>query len=1602
MALFENRFGSKSLRALGALVVCGGLMVVGGEAIGDGHDFTLSGGAVEVSITYGTTTEATYTLGGAGAGTFDPVTLGSITSGFTSNIFTLVADLTVANPALTLSGAFINTGDSGEFRIEAGGVAGRIDFTDTPAARRIGLQNIDTITIDGGTSDIIRASGAEKGVTFNLLSGAITSVIGSGEDDTFIIGPGITVSGTINGRDGRDTLRFADGFDPDTIDITGDIGAMTLTYTFNGNTIELTLANIDNVARFRAIMETFATGTPDTSLRTGGMGNDIFMITGDTTDGTLMLGVINGLEGDDELQLNDGAVVASVSFNNIVPMGGEVYLENFEIITLNGGTVNGAINVSAANAGVTFNLVSGVAGDTDITGSDQDDLFIISGDITGAAPLDINGLIQGARGEDEVRLIDGAVVENLNFGTFTDGDLSVRDVETITIDGGTINNTITGPATATTFNLLSGMIGSDVVGGDIVGGAGDDTFIIGSGITISGMIDGGGDGGDMDTLSLASGFNVDSANFFETTLTLTFGGSTLEFTLIDIENVVITGLTTAAAATLRAFGTGTLSTGPRTGGAGNDVFMITGDATDSTITIDSVIDGAGGDDEFQLSPGGVVASVAFSDTTPMGGAVHLENIETITLNGGTINGALDASAATTSITINLISGTVDGNISGSEQNDIFTIAGDITGDTPALDINGVIDGRDAIGGEAGRVRNVLILNTGAVVGGIVFSDQVPSGGALHLQNIETINFEGGTVDGDFDISAAATRTRINMTSGEVTGDVIGSDHGDTFVLNKGLTLGGSIDGGGSGSDAFGLGAGLSVTSLTITGSSPFTFAGGDADDLPTLISIERFLLAGGTITDDIDVSGSSSGVTFILTAGTIGRNILGSNQGERFFLLGDTDGANPQLAINGVIDGGGGRDTLDIRNNGNDGAVVTSIVWSDRTPTSGTLHLRSIESILILDGTTIIGDIDASAATAGVSFELRSSTIGGDIIGSDFSDTFRLIGDQTFSTVLTRTPAFNGVIDGGEGVDSINIITDVTSIVFSDRTPVGVALHLQNFEFITLDGSTVNGNIDTRTATAGVTLSLNSGSIGGNVIGSNFNDVINFRSDLTGANSDRALAFDGVVDGGGGTNTIDLGGNGVATGIIFSNQAPTASGALHLQNIRTIGINTGMLNGNLDASAARARVGVNLVAGTITGNVIGSNHDDSFSLYSTINIGGYLDGGGGTDTLFYNGASGTDIPARGGLDPDTDITDNLGSVRNIESQQSVGFITSLGVGGGLGGLGVRGIEVLSLSPALNLYGALSDALMQFGAQTAQGFGLADLNLASGRATQLMSKDSSLSKGRIWAHKVTHAGNGKGSIGLGLSGLTARADSDYNYEMSLTQHGFDAPVAATRLGAFNLRAVSHTMTGTIETNVAEAKVSGYGAGVALLWQKHNFSAHLTSLASAYEVEATTSSLNPQAVVNEVSEGSFSAINAVVSAGLADKRELAYGLSLRTTADVSWQTLSLDDFTETGAGGIAINFDKATRFTARVGAGLESEHWFSDVAFVHETSSGGTLSSGLSQDYRQDDGTAIEMKLGGKVADLATGLTLKAYAGLRASLDRSDAIEPSGHLALNWRF
>ena len=1549
MALFDrNRF-----RALGALVVCGGLMGVGGEAIGghedDEHsDFTLSGGAVGLSITYGTTTEATYTLG---AGTFDPVTLGAITSGFASNTFILATDITGDNPALRLGGAFINTGDRGEFRINRGGVAGLIDFAETSLGGSIGLQNIDTITLDVGTADVIRAVDAEEGVTFNLLSGTITSnVFGSREDDTFIIGSGITVSGRINGGAGTDTFTATAAVNvrvtTDNSDTGGDIrlrNVETITLSEQADTLALLSGSVGRIDGGAGVDTfTLSSGTVDGDVN-GGAGDDMFVIGAGITIG----GTIDGGLGMDTLSLATGFTPTSANFFNSVL-----------VLTLTGG---GSIVLTLANiedvtiADITMNPPPPLTFPAGTAGADT---FAITTDITSPGLSRLESVIDGGDEADVLEINDDAIVASVAFSDQAPtgaaaGAVHLQNVETITLNGGTVNGQIDASAAdasaGVTVNLVSGTIGDGTLNAiAITGSAGNDVFTIANDLTgdtpaliIAGSILGGE--GDMDELQLNEGFvaeSVQDARFPTGTRAALF--------LREIEVITVDGG--------RLTGTGSINTESADTG-------VTFNLMAGTIN-GSVLGSNNGDDTFNL----------LSDST-------------ISI-GGFIDGGANAHADT----FNLESGTITGGVFGQGGDDMFSIGADIL-------ISGTIDGgpgMDTLGLATGFTPASAEIMSGS--GGVfVLTLGLTGGGSLTLTlaNIETFDIP--------DLTLAFTG---------------GNGQANTFAISNDITsLLTTVINGRGGTDVLELNTGATVASVAFSSTTPMQGA-------VHLQRIETITLDGGTVNGTIDASAANAGVTFNLMSGTVGPTdtpdfcddcfaITGSGQNDVFILSGDTTdadddtaGVQAALAIHGLVQGGGG-DQDEVRLVA--GAVVRVIDFS--TFAAGDLSLRAVETITI-DGGTVNGTIDARTAPA-ITFNLMSGTIGGRVTGSDNNDTFNFRGTITIS----------GSISGSVGADIFNI---------ESGTLMNDVNGGDGDDTFTLSGGTVGGNINGEGNND--TFTLSSGTLTGNVNGGAGDDVIIFSANLR---DNPVLDVSATVfDGQDGTaDEFRLATGGSVTGLVFSDESTVAE-SISLQNIEIVTIDGGTVNGTLTLNSPTGLT-LNMTSGTVTavggsgsadtfnlrggrvnGNVLGNGGADTINLYSGITITGFLSGdgfggfgGGGGDVLRYAGAPAAPdfsfVGGRNGLGADDNIRNNAGDVQGFESQENVAAITSLSAPAPAPGAppvlrGAFGFEVLELAPALNLYGAMSDALMQFGAQTAQGFALADLNLATGRATQLMSKDSPFTTGRIWAHKITHSGNGKGSIGLNLTGLTARAESDYNYEMSLTQHGFDAPLATTKLGAFNLRAVSHTMTGVIETNVAEAQVSGYGAGVALLWNNETLSAHITSLAGGYEVEAQTSPFNPQAVISEITEGSFSAVNAVVSAGVADTRKLGHSLVLRTTADLVWQTLSLDDFTETGPDGLIINFDKATRFTARVGAGLEAEHWFSDVVFVHETSSGGTLSSGLSQDYKQDDGTAIEMKLGGKIADLATGLTLKAYVGMRTSLIGANSIDPSARFDLSWRF
>ena len=145
-----------------------------------------------------------------------------------------------------------------------------------------------------------------------------------------------------------------------------------------------------------------------------------------------------------------------------------------------------------------------------LIGTNQNDVFTIAGDITGFAPdLDINDLVEGNAGNDELRLESGAVVNFIDFNNFAPGDLSLRNVETITIDGGTVNTIISAnlATAAVTINLRSGSIGSNTTIAALIGSPQSSIFNI-SGSTINGGVSGNDRN---DTFNISGGIiNIES------------------------------------------------------------------------------------------------------------------------------------------------------------------------------------------------------------------------------------------------------------------------------------------------------------------------------------------------------------------------------------------------------------------------------------------------------------------------------------------------------------------------------------------------------------------------------------------------------------------------------------------------------------------------------------------------------------------------------------------------------------------------------------------------------------------------------------------------------------------------------------------------------------------------------------------------------------------------------------------------------------------------------------------------------------------------------------------------------------------------------------
>ncbi len=1519
--------------------------------------------------------------------------------------FVLAVDLPALGQSMVLDGG----AGSDRFTLEAGGMAGSITASGSgdPGAGNLRLLNIETWRFAGGmvTGNVEGGAGDE---TFEFVSGGIDGYLdGGGGADTF------TAAEAAAGL----AVRLTD----DDGDTGGDLRLRNIeTITLTSHADSFVLA-VDLPALGQSMVLDGGAGSDRFTLEAGGMADSITSSgSGDPGAGNLRL-----------LNIETWRFAGGMVTGNVEGSAGD---ETFEfVLGIIGGFLDGGGGADTFTAaGAAADLVVRLTDDDGDTGGDlrlrnvetitltsHADSFVLAVDLPA---LGQSMVLDGGAGSDRFTLEAGGITGSITSSGSGDpgaGNLRLLNIETWRFAGGMVTGNVEGGAGDEIFEFVSGGIG-----GYLDGGGGADTFTAAeavAGLTVRLTDDDGDTGGDLrlrniETITLTSHADsfVLAADLpaLGQSMVLDGGAGSDRFTLEAggmAGSITASGSGDPGAGNLRLLNieawrfAGGMVTGNVEGGAGDETFEFVSGG------IGGFLDGGGGADTFTAAASAAGLGVRLTDNDgDTRGNLRLRNIETITLTShadrpvlaadlpalgqsavidggaGSDQFTLEAGGITGSITssgsgdpgagnLRLLNietwrfagGMVTGNVEGG--------AGDETFEFASGTIGGFLDG--------GAGSDTLELPIG-ILTSIAYSNQVPSSGALHLQNIETIRLNGGIVAGNveggagdeifefvsgiifgfldggggadtFTAAGAVPGLAVRLTDddGDVGGDlrlrnietITLTSHTDRFVLAVDLpALGQSmVLDGGAGSDRFTLEAGGMAGSITASGS-------GDpgAGNL-RLLNIEAWRFAGGMVTGNVE--GGAGDDTFEFASGTIG----------------------------GFLDGGAGSDTVWLE----DGLSVNLLAYSSAAPAnSGDIHVTGVENIII-DGASFAAPIDASSAPSSLTITaIATDRVTGAsnmvvlnagqahlFVAGDTSDPsaenyipprFLVTGTGRFTLGCALNAA------GNEQCGNLRFLVSIGGGFSNTRIDGGAVVGGRRasrdglFQFLGLDAAINGSELDG-------TLELVRGTIG-DVNGKSINglagaDRIILAGDLTtGAGND--LSVSGSIDGGEGSDAFVIASGGRVRNVLASGTAAQADGDVFLLNIESI-----ILNG-----------------GEVTGSITGGSGGEIFELIAGT-IGGHLDGGGGTDVLRYAGATGTAFTAAFGLANEDDIRDAGGSVRNIESQTP---LTGLGTGISA----VLNIERLELSPALSLYGAMGDALMEFGTRTTEGIGFADLNLGTGRAVSLVSRAEPASGHRVWAHEVQHEGRRRGSIGLGLPGLAARAGNSYDYEMTLTGQGLDAQLTEGRWGQLGLRAAAYSLNGEVKLQGGSAQIEGYGAGAGFLWKRGNLAAHLTGLAGLYEVEAS-------AIAYSDTTTSFSAFNAIVSAQLEGRRVFSDGLEIRGFGGLVWQALSLDDVFPSGQGPL-IDFDLVSRLTIRLGAGVEAEHWFADLAAIHETESGGALTSGLRQDYRSLDGTAFEARLGGRIADLAPGLTLKADAGLRAASFRSADVKAS--LRLDWRF
>ena len=325
-----------------------------------------------------------------------------------------------------------------------------------------------------------------------------------------------------------------------------------------------------------------------------------------------------------------------------------------------------------------------------------------------------------------------------------------------------------------------------------------------------------------------------------------------------------------------------------------------------------------------------------------------------------------------------------------------------------------------------------------------------------------------------------------------------------------------------------------------------------------------------------------------------------------------------------ILDGGDGSDTYEVFESVSTANVYTTD--SGPLPGDGTNH----DVLNVASGAVSLGGNRFRVGSTIVHYDPMIEELGFttvppnlELAGTDGSDTITLTATtlEINGLVVNLTGVLTLTVDGLDGDDDF-VVLDVPSTLTE-------APH-----FIGGDGS------DTIFGPAGPVTWNFTGLNAGNVTGTGGFDFVGIENVTGGAGNDQfrfannSAQLAGVLNGNGGTDTLDYSGrssgamidlgNGTATAIggtfssieivIGSAAVDTLANASSIYNI--LGINSGNIDGTVTFSAIE--------------NITGGASDDTFNVASGARMTGTIAGGGGTDTLVFDTTSGDDIVAISG------------------------------------------------------------------------------------------------------------------------------------------------------------------------------------------------------------------------------------------------------------------------------------------------------------------------------------------------------------------------------------